>query len=93
MLEPIKYTTFHGKSYNLESHIDDLVMSNYECFQEVGQVLIFSSLLIWITMNKVSPISEVDFTITSPLAMKHFQCFTPKEKSIGPSIAEEMFEN
>ena len=43
-------------------------------------------------MVKISLVSEVSFTITSMLDMKHFQLFTPKARTTGPTNPEEILD-
>lgn len=66
-----------------------LTMKN---FQEEGKAIRFSILLIWIAIVKTSPVDEVFFTSTSTLAINHFKCFSPMDKTTRPTKPKEILD-
>jgi len=61
MLEAIKSIELEGKKYNWEVHVVFQIKVNFEICQEVKGSIRFMSLLIWIEMVYLCPISEVAF--------------------------------
>ena len=91
MLEAIDRVANHGKTYSWETYLADLIKSNCERCQEQGSPIRFCSLLIWITMSKISPIGRSEFTNLSRPSMYNYTCFKIKSKIKGDPSPKEIF--
>ena len=69
ILEAIDRVANHTKTYSWVSYLADLVKSNCEKCQEQGTPIRFYSLLIWIAMSRMSPVSHPEFTNLSGPSM------------------------
>ena len=83
MLEAIEGVDTHGKTYSWANYLVELVKANCEKCQELGTPIRFYSLLIWITITKISPVGRLEFTILSTLTMYNYSCFKIRSKVLG----------
>ena len=91
MLEAINGVSNHGKTYSWATYLANLIKSNCERCQEQGSPIRFCSLLIWITMSKISPIGRPKFTNLSRPSMYNYTCFKIKSKIKGDPSPKEIF--
>ena len=97
MLEAVECIEDSGKFYCWPQYVVDMLKSICEKCQEIGVIIRFSSLLIWIAMYHLCPVGHKYLLEPSMFHMWRFNPFlmagTPLEQEEGKVFLEHWFQN
>lgn len=91
MIEAIKEVDDHAKTYSWANYLSNLVKTNCEKCKEQGTPIKFCLLLIWITMSKISPVGQPEFTSFLDPMMYNYSCLKIRAKVMGIPSPKHIF--
>ena len=96
MLEVVDTISNTGKIYKWAEYVADMLKGICEKFQELGGIIRFPSLMIWIFMYSLCPIRDKQFKEPTKFHMWRFKPFsqngTMKELAKGKVLLENWFQ-